>query len=152
MRQTARAVWLVVLALGFGVLSATSASAQTSAGIRAGLSVDPDQFYFGGHVETPPLIEELRFKPNVEIGVGNDATVVALNVEFAYVFPSQRDWNMYAGAGPALIIVDTARDTSSGGGFNMLVGASHSSGLFVEFKVGVVDSPDVKIGVGYSFR
>ena len=147
-----RIVRLFALVAAFGVLSATPTMAQTSAGIRAGLSVDPDQFYFGGHVETPPLVDRLRFKPNVEIGVGNNLTVVALNLEFAYVFPSQRDWNVYAGAGPALVIYDTAFDTSSGGGFNMLLGASHQAGLFVEIKVGVVDSPDLKIGVGYSFR
>jgi hypothetical protein len=152
MRQFARIACIFVFAAGCGLLTAAPASAQTSAGIRAGLSVDPDQFYFGGHVETRPLIDQLRFKPNVEIGIGNDLTLVAMNVEFAYVFPSRRDWNMYAGAGPALVIVDTNSDTDSGGGFNLLVGASHDSGLFVEFKVGMVDSPNVKIGVGYSFR
>lgn len=152
MKQIARLVWLFALVAAYGVLSATPAAAQTSTGIRAGLSVDPDQFYFGGHVETRPLVDRLRFKPNVEIGVGNNATVVALNLEFAYGFPTRRDWNVYAGAGPALIIVDTDRDTGSGGGFNMLVGLSHQSGLFVEVKAGVVDSPDFKIGVGYSFR
>jgi hypothetical protein len=152
MKQLARIACIVVLAAGCGLFSPAPASAQTSAGIRAGLSVDPDQFYFGGHVETRPLIDQLRFKPNVEIGIGNDLTLVAMNIEFAYVFPSQRDWNMYAGAGPALVIADTNSDTDSGGGFNLFVGASHDSGLFVEFKVGMVDSPNVKIGVGYSFR
>ena len=152
MKQIARVVWLFALVAAFGVLFTTPAAAQTSAGIRAGLSIDPDQFYFGGHVETAPLVDRLRFKPNVEIGVGNNVTVVALNLEFAYVFPSQRAWNVYAGAGPALIIVDTAANTNSGGGFNMLMGVSHQSGLFAEFKVGVVDSPDFKVGVGYSFR
>ena len=98
MKQIVRVVWLLALASAFGEIAASPAAAQTSAGIRAGLSVNPDQFYFGGHVETPPLVDQLRFKPNIEIGVGNDVTVVALNVEFAYVFPSQRDWNVYAGA------------------------------------------------------
>src|SRR5688500_9656674 len=151
MRQVSRVGWLLALSAGFCLLLVAPASAQTSAGIRAGLSVDPDQFYFGGHVETPPLFDQLRFKPNIEIGVGNDITLVAMNIEFVYVFPSQRDWNVYAGAGPALIIADTKTDTSSGGGFNLLVGAAHQSGLFTEFKVGFVDSPNLKIGVGYSF-
>ena len=147
-----RTVWLFALVAALGTLNATPAAAQTSTGIRAGVSVDPDQFYFGGHVETQPLVDRLRFKPNAEIGIGNNRTVVALNLEFAYGFPSRRDWNVYAGGGPALVISDTARDTSAGGGFNMLVGASHQSGLFAEVKVGVVDSPGLKIGVGYSFR
>ena len=152
MKRISKVVWLLALVAGFGMFAVAPAAAQTSAGIRAGLSVDPDQFYFGGHVETPPLVDQLRFKPNVEIGLGNDVTVVALNIEFAYVFPSQRAWNVYAGGGPALVFIDTNNDTDSGGGFNLLVGAEHQSGLFMEVKVGVVDSPDLKIGVGYSFR
>jgi len=152
MKKIAHVVWLLTFVAGFGAFSVAPAAAQTSAGIRAGLSVNPDQFYFGGHVETPPLVDQLRFKPNVEIGVGNDVTVVAMNIEFAYVFPSQRNWNVYAGGGPALVVIDTRADTDSGGGFNLLVGAEHQSGLFMEVKVGVVDSPDLKIGVGYSFR
>jgi hypothetical protein len=152
MKRISKVVWLLALVAGFGAFAVAPAAAQTSAGIRAGLSVNPDQFYFGGHVETPPLVDQLRFKPNVEVGVGNDVTVVALNIEFAYVFPSQRPWNVYAGGGPALVVIDTSNDTDSGGGFNLLVGAEHQSGLFMEVKVGVVDSPDLKIGVGYSFR
>ena len=34
---------------------ARPASAQARAGVRVGASVNPDQFYFGGHVETPPI-------------------------------------------------------------------------------------------------
>jgi hypothetical protein len=152
MKTITQVVWLLAFAAGFGTFAVAPAAAQTSAGIRAGLSVDPDQFYFGGHMETPPLVDRLRFKPNVEIGIGNDITLVALNIEFAYVFPSRRAWNVYAGGGPALVITDTRDDTDSGGGFNLLVGAEHQSGLFTEIKVGFVDSPDFKIGVGYSFR
>jgi hypothetical protein len=38
-------------------------------------------------------------------------------------------------------------------GFNMLVGvARRGKGLFAELKGGVIDSPSLKLGVGYSFR
>lgn len=141
----------IVMAVVAGLV-ATPALAQTAVGVRAGASVDPDQFYVGGHVETAPIADEFRFKPNVEIGVGHDVTVVALNLEFVYVFPSSRDWNVYAGGGPALNIFDTDFDTNTGGGFNVLFGVTHDSGLFTEVKVGAVDSPDFKIGVGYTFR
>jgi len=141
---------LAIVALMLGCI-AVPASAQT-AGVRVGISVNPDQFYFGGHVETAPLVEQLRFRPNVEIGLGDHVTLVALNFEFAYVFPLRQPWNLYAGAGPALNIIHTDQDTSAEGGFNLLVGAAHSGGLFVEFKVGTVKSPDVKFGVGYAWR
>jgi hypothetical protein len=141
---------LVVVAV---LLAATPAAAQRlSTGVRAGASVDPDQFYFGGHVETRPFFDRLHFRPNVEIGVGNDATVIAFNFEFAYKFGGNRTWNVYVLAGPALNIVDVDEDTDAGGGFNLGLGVEHRSGLFGEIKIGTIDSPDFKIGVGYRFR
>ena len=140
----------VVLVLLAAVGMASPAEAQT-VGVRVGVSADPNQFYFGGHLETDPLVERLRFRPNAEIGIGDDRTVIALNFEFAYLFPSRGRWNLYAGAGPALNIVDTARDTSAEGGFNVLIGGAHRDGLFVELKVGALDSPNLKFGVGFSF-
>lgn len=140
----------VVLAGVVAFACATSASAQ-STGVRVGVSGSPDQFYFGGHVETEPLVDRLAFRPNAEIGLGDKVTVIALNFEFAYHFPSSRPWSVYAGAGPALNVWDTDRDTSAEGGFNILVGAAHRDGLFVEFKVGAIESPDVKFGVGFAF-
>lgn len=126
------------------------ASAQT-VGMKAGASVDPDQFYFGGQVETAPLIEQLRFRPNVEIGIGSDVNLVAINIEFAYDFPQAGDWRWFVGAGPALNFINIDDETESEGGFNILVGAAHQGGLFGEVKFGLGDSPDFKIGVGYSF-
>lgn len=144
---------LCALALGiFAPSLATPAAAQESAGLRAGVSVDPDQFYFGGHLETRPLVDRLRFRPNVEIGIGDDATVVALNFEFAYFFPTSRPWGLYVGAGPALNIINHDDDSEAEGGFNILIGVEHREGLFVELKVGTVDSPELKFGVGWTFR
>ena len=127
-------------------------AAAQSAGVRGGISLDPDQFYFGGHVESEPLIDRVRFRPNVEIGLGDDVTVIGLNFELVYFFPSRQAWTLYAGAGPALNIIDTPRDTEPGGGFNILIGGAHRDGLFFEFKVGAIDSPSAKFGIGFRFR
>lgn len=135
------------------MLVATPATAQPpSAGVRVGASVDPDQFYFGGHVETRPLVDRIHFRPNAEIGIGDGATLVALNFELAYKFPSNRPWNAYAFAGPALNIVNVRDDTGSAGGFTLGIGLEHREGLFGEIKVGTIDSPDFKIGIGFRFR
>ena len=126
-------------------------------GVRAGVSGDPDQFVFGGHVESAPLVERLVFRPSGEIGLGSDLTVIALNFEFAYKIPRRgRSWSPYIGGGPALNIFsfDNRRfrdDTAVEGGFNLMVGVEHRRGLFAEFKVGAMDSPDLKFLVGYSF-
>ncbi|HJU43855.1 MAG TPA: hypothetical protein VJ691_13600 [Vicinamibacterales bacterium] len=134
-------------------ISATPALAQDG-GVRGGISVDPDQFYFGGHIETSPLVDRLHFRPNVEVGLGEDLMLIGANMEFVYKFPSTGGWNFYAGAGPALnvIMIDDQDDSNVEAGFNVLVGVESPRGLFFEFKVGAIDSPDFKFGVGYTWR
>ncbi|HSC26576.1 MAG TPA: hypothetical protein VLD67_04840 [Vicinamibacterales bacterium] len=144
---------LFLLAATAVLLGAFAAPAAAQApGVRAGASIDPDQFYFGGHYETAPLVDRLRFRPNVEVGLGDDVTVIALNFEFTYAFPSRNQWSLYVGGGPALNIIDRDDDTDPEGGFNILLGVEHRRGLFFEFKVGTIDSPDIKFGVGYTWR
>ena len=133
------------------VVLAVPAAAQT-VGVRAGVSIDPEQFYFGGHAQTPPLVDRLHFRPNIEVGLGDETTIAAMNVEFVYLFRSPEAWSVYAGAGPALNLIHRARDTDAEPGFNVLVGLAHEDGLFTEFKVGAFDSPRLKFGVGYAFR
>ena len=139
--------------LALSVVSAVPAAAQ-DAGVRGGISIDPDQFYFGGHVETGALIDRLHFRPNVEIGFGDDIMLVGVNMEFVYKFPARRGWSVYAGGGPALNVYtfEDTDDSDTEAGLNILVGAEQSSGLMFEFKVGVIDSPDFKFGVGWTFR
>lgn len=150
MSRRRASVWIVcaMAMLSVGGL-ARPASAQVTPGVRVGLSVDPDQFYIGGHVETAPLIERVHFRPNVEAGFGDDRTLVAVNFEFVYRFSPRRMWQLYAGAGPGLNI-DTHSNTE--GGFNILLGAEQSGGLFFEIKIGAADSPGLKFGVGYAFH
>jgi hypothetical protein len=138
------------------ITSAASAAAQ-NAGVRVGASGSPDQFYFGLHYETEPLVEQLHFRPNLEVGVGNSQTLVAFNFEFVGKFPIKREpWTVYLGAGPALVIDrvsnNSVSNTNTGGGFNILLGVEHQRGLFTELKVGMIDSPSVKFGVGYIFK
>ena len=72
-------------------------------GVRAGASVDPDQFYFGGHFETPALVDRVHLRPNLEIGVGDNVTLVAVNIEAVYKYPLSRSaWTLYGGGGPAI--------------------------------------------------
>lgn len=146
--------WVTGLSFLLGVVLFSSAPAfAQDGGIRGGISVDPDQFYFGGHIETSPLVDRLYFRPNVEVGIGDDLTLIAANMEFVYKFTTRRPLNLYAGAGPALNIymVDGA-DANTDAGFNILVGVEQTRGLFFEFKIGAIDSPDFKFGVGYTWR
>ncbi len=107
----------------------------------------------GGHYETKELVERITFRPNVELGLGNDLTVTTFNFELAYHFPENRKpWNVYAGGGPALVLADSHGNDHTGGGFNILLGIQSREGLFGEVKAGLLDSPDFKIVIGYVFH
>lgn len=136
----------------FLCLTARPVGAQTF-GVRVGASVDPDQFVVGGHFETKDLVDRITFRPNVEVGLGNDLTVTTFNFELAYHFdfPGGKAWNVYAGGGPALVLADSHGNDHTGGGFNLLVGIQSRQGLFGEVKAGMLDSPDFKIVIGYAF-
>ena len=148
-----RVSFLVCLVVFTGAMAATPAQAQSIApGAQGGVSLDPDQFYFGGHVETSPLIDRLRFRPSVDIGIG-DGTTVAGNFEFTYTFPTSQPWSLYVGGGPAINWYNPDNGESDAqAGFNFLGGAKHDNGLFFEMKIGVEGSPELKFGVGYTFR
>ena len=146
------------VALILGILSmlvvVPSPAAAQAPGIRGGVSMDPDQVYIGGHYETGPLVDRLHFKPNLELGFGDDVTLFAVNFEFVYKIMTRRDWTLYAGGGPAVNFYsfDDIDDGDTEPGFNALFGAETSNGLFFEVKLGAIDSPDLKFGVGWTFR
>ena len=146
---------LVVAAVAALVGASSPVSAQgMRIGARVGASVDPDQFYFGGHVETPAIVDRVHLRPNLEIGFGDDVTLIAVNIEAVYKYPLRRSpWVVYGGGGPAINYYNFDDDAGSDtrGGLNFVGGLEHDRGLFFEVKVGTFDSPDLKFGVGYNF-
>jgi hypothetical protein len=144
--------WVTSLSFLLALVGFSTPAAAQDPGIRGGISVDPDQFYFGAHLETPPLVDRLFFRPNLEVGFGDDLSLLAANMEFVYKFSTARAINLYAGGGPALNIYMADDDSDTEAGFNFLVGMETNRGLFFEFKIGVMDSPDLKFGVGYTWR
>ena len=152
--MTARMKSLLPVLAFLGI--AVPAAAQ-GPGVRGGVSIDPDQVYFGGHYETDALVDRLHFKPNLEVGIGDDVVATTINMEFVYKFPSRSRWLLYAGGGPAINFYSYdddggGGDTNTEGGLNLLFGVENRGGLFFEVKVGAIDSPDVKFVVGFSFR
>ncbi len=130
---------LIAIALFVSVIPARA----QGIGGRVGASADPDQFYGGVHVQSGELADNLRFQPNLEIGVGDDRTLFAVNFEFTYRLPrnaprlpaSMAAWHLYVE-----------------GGLNALIGLAHSNGLFAEAKLGALKSPTFKFAVGYTFH
>jgi hypothetical protein len=148
-------VVLVVLAF-----TAPVASAQSEWGLRGGFTFDPDQIHVGAHATFGEFFTNGFFVPNVEIGFGNDATLIAINPELVYRFSSQSEWGFYAGGGLGINIYNWDDDGHGDGsntdlGVNILGGArrglSSGNDLFLELKLGLIDSPDAKITIGVTF-
>ncbi len=130
-------------------------------GLRGGLSLSPDQFHFGAHVDLGPQIDMVRIVPNIEIGLGDNATLIALNSDFIYDFP-ETPWSAGAELGINIYSFDVPNipgieidDTSTDIGLSIL-GDYHltlNSGriLLLEAKLGLSDSPDFKFTVGWDF-
>jgi len=160
-------ILLMSLMLVFG-LTATSAFAQESAattesastsnsssgiGLRAGLTSGPDQFHFGAHIDLGQVLAPMRLVPNIEIGLGDNVTNISLNGDLIYDFAGTP---FGVGGELALQYVDheaAGSDTELGMSAlgNYRLGLDNGKTLLFEIKFGLMDAPDFKFTVGYSF-
>ena len=145
------AIRLVLL----GILATPSLVAASSAGLRAGLSIEPDDFIIGVHFRTDPLAEELYFVPSIEAGFG-DITMIAFNGDFHYVFETNSKLRPYAGGGVTVNWFDTrgGSDTEVGGSIlgGLFFTRTSKGSMFFEMKLGLGDVPDAKLLVGWNLR
>jgi hypothetical protein len=140
------------LILALIILLDVSPARAQDFGFRGGISANPDQVFFGVHVESLPIVDRVHLRPNIEIGFGDDQTVTALNLEGIYKYPLQAPWTVYAGGGPSINVVHVTSETDAQAGFNFLGGLEHTKGWFVEAKFGIVESYDLMILVGYTLK
>jgi opacity protein-like surface antigen len=127
-------------------------------GIRAGLSSDPDQAYAGVHFDLGEFTKDVRFRPSMEVGFGDDRTLVQMLAEAHYVFPKFGSWRPYAGAGLGITYVDYddgrhRHESNTEGSLNAIGGIEtqmkQGMKLFFEFKLGLANQdPDIKFGIG----
>jgi hypothetical protein len=151
--------------LAFALTLAAPAAAQTPDkrspdelhyGIRGGFSGFPNQFFFGGHVDAPEFHFKTAFRPSIEVGFGNDSTLVSVNLDLVHWMPftntnARTPWSMYAGAGVGanIELLDGIEDEFFGN-LAAVFGFQHTSGLFGELRVGM--RPSVRVAVGFVIR
>jgi hypothetical protein len=145
-RFTAAVATVVVLLLING-----RAEAQ-GIGFQGGVSVDPEQGFFGTHFETGELFQNFRFRPGLDGGFGGNFSLAALNVEFLYHFDIGRSWSVYQGGGPAVVFLRQSGETSTHAGSFYTFGFAHENGFFTDFKLGYGTVPTLKFGVGFTVR
>jgi hypothetical protein len=165
MQYNLRKFFLILMAIG--CLASARAMAQNTQdepekkygyGIRAGYTDDdPKQFHAGAHFVTKQFLRVVTFRPNIECGFGKGAKLYAGNFEFAIKYAQYSPaWAGYVGGGPSINIHKTKPDSliedGTRAGINFLIGVDNSSGLFMEAKAGIMDSPSYKATVGYIFR
>ena len=142
---------LVVLVVAMALVGTVAPPAFAGVGLRAGLSLEPDDFLVGLHWRGNPLGESIYFVPSVEAGFG-DVTMVAGNADFHYQFKTESKLAPYAGAGATLNWFDNdgGSDTEFGG--SIIGGMRLSAKMFLEAKVGLGDVPDWKFVVGWNAK
>jgi opacity protein-like surface antigen len=157
---------LIILTLSLvHPMSARAAWGNYGWGPRVGLTVGPDQVHVGLHLIAGRFAERFSFQPNLEVGVGDHATLIALNADVAYRFYSSWDrWSPYAGGGISILRSDRNADRFDSRRSNARadLGAAALGGIettlrngnrmFIETKLGLTDAPDLKIAVGWIGR
>jgi hypothetical protein len=159
--RVGRVGMLLVLAGWLAASAPCPAAAKVGVGPRVGVTMDPDQIHFGLHLDAGNFSPRVRFQPNLEVGIGDDRTLFAFNFEAAYRFRENWDvWTPYAGGGVGINVVNFdddigGDDSDTDVGLNLLGGIEKGTGggdrFFLELKLGLVDSPDFKITVGWTF-
>lgn len=152
---------IIPLALVMTMAIPTLARAEFQGwGPRVGATVNPDQFDFGAHVDLGSMTSHIRLQPSMELGVGDDLTVLALNGDLAYRFASRWDtWTPYLGGGGSVFFVGNDNGLMDGAQTNAGLsaiggierGMSSGSRFFLEGKVGFIDAPDFKVIAGWTF-
>ena len=148
-------------------LAAPARAAQepihTGFGPRIGFSSGPDQLVFGGQLIIGEIAPNITFDPSLEFGFGDHQTVITTNFDLHYHFDaSASSWRPYAGAGVAVNFVTFDSDTFGNKESETDVGGSLIGGasvptkagnrFFGELKLGLGDTADFKLMVGWNFK
>ena len=166
MKRSKRTCWSVVAIALVGLcLAAAPAGAELANagwGVRGGITVDPDQIFFGAHGQIG-FLENFYFMPNATIGFGDDLTIFSINPDVVYAFPVEGIGQIYAGGLVAIQFIKFDEpsyvppgfefdDTDTEAGFHILGGVAFGSvPVFLEMNVGLDDTPDLKLAIGYTF-
>ena len=157
---------IFALLLPMLLLLSTAAQAQQdpvrpqyqSWGVRGGFANDPDQLVIGVHFDLGQILDNLQFRPNIELGIGDDHTVLAVTAPVHYRFKAHSEVRPYAGGGPAIGLVD--RDRPGAGtdleiALKAVAGAEwrlrNGNDFFVELNLVFGDLHDAQILAGWTF-
>ena len=125
--------------------------------------MNPDQVHFGLHLDLGRLASQVHLRPSLELGVGDNVSLIALDIDVLYRFNTTTggSWVPYAGGAMGVNRMSVDRrgledDTDTDVGLNALLGLerplSARNSFLTEARIGLTDSPDFKLTVGWTFR
>jgi hypothetical protein len=155
----------VIITLAILVLlpAAASAGPFNYYGPHIGFGQGPDQTVIGGQLQWNGIAPRMAFVPGVDYGFNDVSSVLTLNGDFHYNLSYETTWQPYVGLGAEVNnwreTVGRNRDrteTSTTTGGHVVVGAAirnRTGGrFFTELKLGLGDSPDMKMLLGWNMR
>ncbi len=148
---------LALLLLVLALPCAARASSFSTFGPHFGFSTDPSQLVVGGHLQMGDVAPHLDFVPSIDLGFGDNVTVLSLNGDFHYRLEvSGARWQPYVGGGVSLHHASSNGYSSTVGAGSFIFGADvptqSGSRFFVEGKLGIGDGPTFKALAGWSFK
>jgi hypothetical protein len=120
-------------------------------GIRAGMSVGPDQFLLGGQAELGPVLDASYLVPSLDLGFDDQTTVIA-NVDLRWYLLRLPETaiHFYGSVGPTLVL-----SPGTEVGLSLTAGVhipmKHQRRYNMELRFGFGDIPDVKIVAALMF-
>jgi hypothetical protein len=151
---------LVLATLAASALTIPTSSAVASdVGVRVGYYFDAEAVSFGMEMLSPLSFtdESWYFNPNLEVAMGDRRDIAAFNFDFHYDFQTQSNLAVWAGAGPAIYMIDRdpfSNDTDVDPGINLLLGFGAKTGTvrpFVQGKGVLMDNSEAAIAFGVRF-
>ncbi len=138
---------LAMLALELGL--STTASARNELGVRAG---GLDDLYLGVEWQTSSRLGPATFAPSVDFGMG-DLDAVAVNGDLRWELLPVPDTAIaiYGKAGPTLLLADQNNEVGLSLTIAADIGMRKGRSLQIEWRFGLGDIPDTKLGAALMF-
>ncbi|MBI4720799.1 MAG: hypothetical protein HY770_06190 [Chitinivibrionia bacterium] len=149
---------LAVIVAGLSVSGAGAMGQKRGIGIiPVGFSINPDQYVLGLQAEFDEMYKT-RFAPSVDVGFGDDVTLVSFNLDLKVDLfsPPNSGSTLYAGAGGTIAYIDPKNfDSDTEIGMSLLGGIKLGMGeknyYSIEARYGIGDIADFKLLGGVMF-
>ncbi len=147
--------WGLVLALP-ALLAVSAVRAEVDWGVRGGVYADEEDAFVGGEALLG-MGHEWYFNPNVEFVFIERSDLVTLNGDFHKDFHKTGNLTVWAGAGPAIVMVDRnvpGGDNETDLGANFLFGVGARNGNvrpYGQAKVLISDDTQAVVAFGLRF-